>query len=470
MPGACRAVGKFVILAVPERRAWTGEGARAPLRGWRRGIMDRVLILHYHEIWLKGKNKRYFLSRLTGAVKRVLADLPAAPPRFVSERLVIEPQEESALPAILERLSRVFGIAYVAVARRTANQLDAMGAAACEVMAAKNPRDFAVRVKIADQDFPMNSMELERALGRMVLDHLRERRSEVRVNLSAPEATCSVEVVPGEAFIYAERRQGPGGLPAATGGRLVALVSGGFDSSVAAYKLMRRGAHLSFAHFYSGPSADGRASSRHVAEELVKALTAYQFTSRLYALAFEPVQRRVVAAAPESLRVLLYRRLMARTAREIARAERALGLVTGDSVSQVASQTLHNLAAMDHGLDFPIYRPLAGDDKEEILAWARRIGTYAISCQPFEDCCPRFMPRAPAIFSSAEELDRAEALLDPEALVTLALESAAVEDFVFESGRVDTSAALPPRFQKLVAWRKTPERPAPPSAPVPARP
>ena len=142
--------------------------------------MDRVLILHYHEIWLKGKNKRYFLSRLTGAVKRVLADLPAAPPRFVSERLVIEPQEESALPAILERLSRVFGIAYVAVARRTANQLDAMGAAACEVMAAKNPRDFAVRVKIADQDFPMNSMELERALGRMVLDHLRERRSEVR--------------------------------------------------------------------------------------------------------------------------------------------------------------------------------------------------------------------------------------------------------------------------------------------------
>lgn len=431
--------------------------------------MKRVLILHYHEIWLKGKNKRYFLSRLTGAVKRALEDLPAGAPRFISERLVVEPKEESAVPVILERLSRVFGIAYVAVARRTENNLEAMGDAAREVMAAKNPRNFAVRAKIADQDFPMNSMELERALGRVVLDHLRAHRSDVRVNLSAPEVTCWVEVVPGEAFIYAERQEGPGGLPAATGGRLVALLSGGFDSTVAAYKMMRRGAHLSFVHFYSGP-AGGHGSSRPVAQELVKALTPCQFTSRLYALAFEPVQRRVVAAAPESLRVLLYRRLMARTAREIARAERALGLVTGDSVSQVASQTLHNLAALDHGLDFPVYRPLAGDDKEEILAWARRIGTYAISCQPFEDCCPRFMPRAPAIFSSAEELDRAEALLDTEALVTLALESAAVEDFVFERGRVETRAAAPPRFQKLVAWRKNPAKPVVACAPVSAEP
>ena len=432
--------------------------------------MDRVLILHYHEIWLKGKNKRYFLSRLTGAVKRALADLPAAPPRFISERLVVEPREDSVLPIMLERLSRVFGIAYVAVAYRAANNLEAMGAVAREVMARKAPRDFAVRAKIADQDFPMNSMELERALGRVVLDHLRERPSadgDVRVNLSAPEVTCTVEVVPGEAFIYAERQAGPGGLPAATGGRLVALLSGGFDSSVAAYKMMRRGAHLSFVHFYSGP-AGARGSSRPVAEELVKALTPYQFTSSLYSLAFEPVQRRVVAGAPESLRVPLYRRLMARTAREIARAERALGLVTGDSVSQVASQTLHNLAAIDHGLDFPVYRPLAGDDKEEIISWARRIGTYAISCQPFEDCCPRFMPRAPAIFSSAEELDRAESHLDPEALVTLALDSATAEDFRFELGKVETRRRLGPRFEKLLAWRK--KAAEVPCAAVPAEP
>ena len=432
--------------------------------------MDRVLILHYHEIWLKGKNKRYFLSRLTGAVKRALADLPVVPPRFVCERLVVEPREESALPIMLERLSRVFGIAYVAVAYRAANNLEAMGAVAREVMARKAPRSFAVRAKIADQDFPMNTMELERALGRVVLDHLRERASAggvVRVNLSAPQVTCKVEVVPGEAFIYAERQAGPGGLPAATGGRLVALLSGGFDSSVAAYKMMRRGAHLSFVHFYSGP-AGARGSSRPVAEELVKALTPYQFTSRLYSLAFEPVQRRVVAGAPESLRVPLYRRLMARTAREIARAERALGLVTGDSVSQVASQTLHNLAAIDHGLDFPVYRPLAGDDKEEILAWARRIGTYEISCQPFEDCCPRFMPRAPAIFSSPEELDRAESHLDPEALVTLALESATTEDFQFELGKVETRQRLRPRLEKLVAWRKKAAEPVAPCAAVPA--
>jgi tRNA uracil 4-sulfurtransferase len=165
------------------------------------------------------------------------------------------------------------------------------------------------------------------------------------------------------------------------------------------------------------------------------------------------VQQRVVAGAHESFRVLLYRRLMARMAREIAVAERALGLVTGDSVSQVASQTLHNLAAIDHGLGVPIYRPLAGDDKMEIVRLARRVGTYTISCEPFEDCCPRFMPRAPAIFSNPAELSGAESALDIEALVTLGLENALVRDFKFEAGAVAAHDVIPHRYQKLLARR-----------------
>jgi len=146
--------------------------------------------------------------------------------------------------------------------------------------------------------------------------------------------------------------------------------------------------------------------------------------------------------------------MMARISREIARAERALGLVTGDSVSQVASQTLHNLAAIDRGLDLVVYRPLAGDDKHDIMRLARQIGTYNISCEPFEDCCPRFMPRSPVIFSSAEELDRAEAGLDIPSLVTMGLEAAVAADFKFEDGVVSQREGLPPRFQKLLAWRK----------------
>jgi thiamine biosynthesis protein ThiI len=162
------------------------------------------------------------------------------------------------------------------------------------------------------------------------------------------------------------------------------------------------------------------------------------------------VQRQIVAAAQESLRVLLYRRMMARIAREIARVERAMGLVTGDSVSQVASQTLHNLAALDHGLDFPIYRPLAGDDKAEILRLARQIGTYKISCEPFEDCCPRFLPRSPAIFAQPEQLDRAETGIDVPALLRMSLEATTVENFKFEQGSVTAHERLPRRFEKLL--------------------
>jgi len=412
--------------------------------------MNRVFILHYHEIWLKGGNKNYFLSRLRSAVKQSLADLPVQSLESLAERFLLVPGDESAALQILERLRRVFGLAYIASAREMPSSLADMGPVACALMAEKNPRNFAVRAKIAATGYGMHSMELERQLGRVILDHLRARDPAVQVNLSHPEVTCWVEVVPGKALIYVDRVDGAGGLPALTSGRLMVLLSGGFDSAVAAYKMMRRGCHAAFVHFFGNPSPS-RDSSKGVAEEIVRILTPYQFTSRLYLVGFEAVQRQIVAAAQESYRVLLYRRMMARIAREIARAERAMGLVTGDSVSQVASQTLHNLAAIDHGLDLPIYRPLAGDDKAEILRLARQIGTYKISCEPFEDCCPRFMPRAPAIFAQIEQLDEAEAALDVPALIKTGLESTSVMTFKFERGTVSAREATPHRFEKLVS-------------------
>jgi len=416
--------------------------------------MNRVFILHYHEIWLKGGNKNYFLSRLRSAVKQSLGDLTVQSLVSVAERFLLVPGDESATPAILERLSRVFGLAYVAPAREVPSTLADLGPAACAMMAEKNPRSFAVRAKIAAAGLGMNSMELERELGRVILDYLRAKDPSVRVNLTNPEVTCWVEVVPGKALIYSDRVEGAGGLPALTSGRLVVLLSGGFDSAVAAYKMMRRGCHASFVHFFGSPSPS-RGSSRDVAEEIVRTLTPYQFTSRLYLVPFDAVQRQIVATAQESLRVLLYRRMMARIAREIARAERAIGLVTGDSVSQVASQTLHNLAAIDHGLDLPIYRPLAGDDKAEILRLARQIGTYKISCEPFEDCCPRFMPRAPTIFAQPGQLDQAEAGIDVHALLRMGLQATNAENFKFERGSVTCREGLPRRFEKLLSSLRT---------------
>ena len=421
--------------------------------------MNQVLVLHYHEIWLKGGNKKFFLSRVIKAIKESVADLPVTSLEWVADRLLLTPGSEASVPALLERLRRVFGLAYIAPAVQTSAALAELGPAACGLMAEADPQSFAVRAKIAAPEFPMHSMELERTLGRVILDHLRARRGDVRVNLNSPQVTCWVEVLPGKALVYAHRLEAAGGLPAATGGRLVALLSGGFDSAVAAYKMMRRGAHLSFVHFHATPPA-GRASSKPVAEAIVHALTPDQFTSRLYRIPCDPIQRQIVAGAHQSFRVLLYRRMMGRIAREIARAERALGLVTGDSVSQVASQTLHNLAAIDHGLDLPVYRPLAGDDKEEIMRLARTIGTYRISCEPFEDCCPRFLPASPALFASAEDLDRAEAGLDVAALVRAGLEGASAADFIFERGEIRVREGLPKRFVKLLAYHREGSSPA----------
>ncbi len=419
--------------------------------------MKRVLILHYHEIWLKGGNKNYFLSRLRDAIRQSVADLPVAALQGISERLILVPGDEAALPQIIDRLRRVFGLAYIAPAREIPSSLEALGPAACEMMAEANPRNFAIRTKIADSAFPLTSMQLERELGRIVLEHLRARDASVRVKLNHPEVTCQVEIVPGKALIYAQRVEGPGGLPAVTSGRLVALLSGGFDSSVAVYKMMRRGAHITFAHFFGSPS-EARNSSSGVAEELVRTLTPYQFTSRLYRIPFDAVQRQIVAGVHESYRVLLYRRMMARIAREIAHAEHALGLVTGDSVSQVASQTLHNLMAIDQCIDLPVYRPLAGDDKAEILRLARQIGTYRISCEPFEDCCPRFMPRSPAIFAHPQELDEAESRLDIDALVRLGLEGATCIEYKFERGEVTAREGSTRRIEKSPGANKAPER------------
>jgi thiamine biosynthesis protein ThiI len=418
--------------------------------------MKQVLILHYHEIWLKGENKNYFLSRLRGAVRQSVEDLPVASLEGISERLILTPADDEALPRILERLSRVFGIAYIAVAREVPSPVESLGPAACEMMEEANPHNFAVRVKMADSHYGMNSMELEVELGRQVLEHLRARDASVRVKLNDPEVTCQVEVIPGKALIYARRVEGPGGLPAVTSGRVLALLSGGFDSSVAAYKMMRRGCHVSFVHFFGTPSP-ARNSSTGVADELVRTLTPFQFTSRLYLVPFDAVQRQIVAGAHESYRVLLYRRMMGRISRNIAWAERAHGLITGDSISQVASQTLHNLKAIDQGLDLPVYRPLAGDDKSEIIRLAQKIGTYKISCEPFEDCCPRFMPRSPAIFARPQELDEAERQLDIDALIRVGLEGATCTDYKFERGEVTSREGSLRRIEKSLARKKDAE-------------
>jgi thiamine biosynthesis protein ThiI len=207
---------------------------------------------------------------------------------------------------------------------------------------------------------------------------------------------------------------------------------------VAAFKMMRRGAHLTFVHFWGGGARPGE-SSVHVARALLERLVPYQFTAKLYLIPFEAIQREILRSAPESYRLLLYRRMMLRIAERVAHKNHAQAIVSGDSLGQVASQTLQNMVAVGAASSMPVFRPLAGEDKQEILSIARKIGTFDISSEPFHDCCPMFMPRSPALYASADDLEQAERGLNVPELVTAGLNSAALERYAFVAGQVERS-------------------------------
>jgi thiamine biosynthesis protein ThiI len=395
------------------------------------------IVVHYHELWLKGRNRKFFLGKLVVALRRALEGLPVARFRLPGDRILIELPLD-AVEAAVERVRRVLGIAYFAVARPVEPALDAICAAAWEEIQPECFATFAVRVKRSDKSFPLRTAEAEARIGAFLLERLRAAGRSVRVNLDAPELTCRVEIAAQFALVYARRIPGPGGLPANTAGRMMCLLSGGFDSAVAAYKMMKRGAHVSFAHFYGGGARPGE-SSVHVARELVRRLVPWQLSAKLYLVPFEEIQRDIVRSAPESCRLLLYRRMMLRIAEQLARRGRALAIIAGDSLGQVASQTLPNMVAVGAAARMPVFRPLAGDDKQEILEIARRIGTYEISAEPFHDCCPVYLPRVPALHATAEELDRAEAALDVASLVRQGVASATLERFRYAGGKVEES-------------------------------
>jgi thiamine biosynthesis protein ThiI len=415
-----------------------------------------VIVIHYHELWLKGRNRNFFLGKFLLALRRSLEAFHVERIRKPGDRVVIEFAEGVPLDQVVARMERVLGVAYFAVARPldrgSSDDVAALCRAAWEEMRPLHFSTFAVRAKRSDKSFPAPVSEIEVRVGAYLLEQLRAEGRPVRVNLDAPEITCRIEVTPGPLLVYARKIPGAGGLPCNTAGRMVCLLSGGFDSAVAAYKMMRRGAHLTFVHFWGGGARPGE-SSIHVARALTERLTPYQLTAKLYLVPFEPVQRAIVSAAPESCRLLLYRRMMLRIAEQLAHRNHALGVVAGDSLGQVASQTLQNMVSVGAASRMPMFRPLVGDDKQEILALARRIGTYEISAEPFHDCCPIFLPRSPELYATPQALDSAEAGLDVPALVKASVRAAVLERFTFRCGKVERmessaaeqTAALPQR-------------------------
>lgn len=381
-----------------------------------------VLLVHYHEIALKARNRPFFVNQLVRNLKRATADFPVRRIQKLPGRLLLELAGENAAQEVAERVRRVFGVANCCSALRCDLDLEALKDTAAKALAGRPFQTFRVTARRAYKTFPLTSPQLNEILGTFVLE-----RFPARVDLKNPELTLFVDILPKEAFIYLEKVRGPGGLPVGVAGRVIALLSGGIDSPVAAYRMMRRGCQVSFVHFHGAPFLDRRTQEK--AREIVKLLTRYQYTSRLYLVPFGEVQQEVVVNTPAPYRVLLYRRLMARIAEHLASLEGAKALVTGESLGQVASQTLENLTVIEEAVKLPLFRPLIGMDKEEITEQAKEIGTYEISIQRDQDCCTLFVPRHPATRATMDDIGRAEMTLDLDRLVKAGAERADLEAF-----------------------------------------
>lgn len=381
-------------------------------------------VVHYHEIALKGRNRPQFVGRLVRNIKLAVADLPV--PRVVPlpGRLLVELTDGTVWPTLHERLSHTMGIANFARALRVELDVEAMSAAAIQALEGRSFRTFRVTTRRANKKFPLNSMEVDRQVGARV-----QSAFGVKVDLGSPELTVFIEVMAREAFLSFEKSAGPRGVPVGTGGKVAVLLSGGIDSPVAAYRMLKRGCRAVFIHFHSVPFLSR--ASQQKAKDLAGLLTRYQYRSRLYLVSFGELQRRIMLSTPPALRVVLYRRFMVRIATSIAKRRRAKALVTGESLGQVASQTLENLSVIEEAAGLPILRPLIGMDKEEIIGQARLIGTFDISVLPDQDCCQLFIPSHPATRSRLREVESAESELDVQGMVDSTLEEAEEIQFDF---------------------------------------
>jgi thiamine biosynthesis protein ThiI len=386
-----------------------------------------AVIVHYHEIGLKRGNRPLFLRHLARNLTRAASDLGPVRLRQLSGRILLDLDDHPAPERVVDRALRVCGVASAALAHRVPSTLEAMRAVIGQLIEGRAFGSFRISARRAFKTYPMTSVELNRDLGAFVLE-----RVATRVDLHAPELEIHVEVLPAETFVYMDRRAGPGGLPVGASGTVAALLSGGIDSPVAAWRMMKRGCRVLFVHFHSVPYLP--ATSQAKARALVERLTEWQYDSRLLLVPFGEIQREVVLTVPPPARVVVYRRLMVRIAEALGRARGAQALATGESLGQVASQTLPNIARIDEVAGLPVLRPLIGMDKLEITAEARRLGTFEISIEPDQDCCTLFTPRHPATRMSELDVVAAEAGLDAPRLVAQGVAGAVLETFEFPAG------------------------------------
>jgi thiamine biosynthesis protein ThiI len=383
-----------------------------------RAEVVNALVVHYHEVGLKGRNRQFFEETLARNLRRALRGTGYRRMRRGYGRISVELEQGALAGEAAERAARVFGVAYVGLGHFVEQSLEAIHEAALDVIRAEPFESFAVRARRSYAATDLRSRDINVDVGQSIKD-----ATGARVDLGRPDATVHVELFGRACIVYRRRLEGPGGLPVGSSGRMLALVSGGIDSPVAAWRMARRGVDVELVHFHGQPFTDP--SSVRQVVEIGAVLARYGLRTTIHLVPLGDAQREIVVHAPPSLRLVLYRRTMMRIAAALAVEREAKALVTGDSLGQVASQTIENITTIDAAVPgVQVLRPLIGSDKREIVSGAADIGTYDISTRPYQDCCVLFEPRRPATRSTPADAEAAEAGVDLEALVGKALAGA----------------------------------------------
>jgi thiamine biosynthesis protein ThiI len=392
--------------------------------------MKQYIIIHYNEIALKGGNRRWFEGILVKNIQKFLhrdfPEIETETTRLFGRILVSLPKNMpvETEAKIIHTFKNIFGIANFSFAWKFSRDLNELQKNIWKIISDKKIKvkikTFRISTRRGDKDFYLNSEQINQKIGSYIFLKLEKKFPKIKVKMKNPDLNCFLEITEKDSFVYFEKIKGAGGMPQGVSGKALALLSGGIDSPVAAYYAIRRGVRVDFIHFHSMPFVSP--ASIEKVECLAKIIGKFQLESKIYLVPFGEIQKELLLSIPEKLRVLFYRRLMLQISESLAKKEKYLALYTGESVAQVASQTLENINATNESVQIPILRPLIGFDKEDIISKAQEIGTFETSILPHQDCCTRFIPKHPETRAHIKEIKNAEKNLAISKIIQTALE------------------------------------------------
>ena len=380
--------------------------------------LKRLILARYGEIILKGLNRPVFEDALIKNIKGALRHVGEVNIHKAQANIYIEPADDEKTDEMVEILRHVFGVVTIIVAYEVEKDLKAIQASCVELFEKElsAAKVFKVEAKRADKRFPLKSPEICAEVGGYILEHY----SNLSVDVHNPDVTVNVDIREDKAYIHTGRIKGAGGMPAGTNGRAMLLLSGGIDSPVAGYMIAKRGVRLEAVHFFSYPYTSDRAKDKVM--KLAKILASYTGGMKVHIVPFTDIQLEIRDKCPEEYMTLIMRRFMMQIAQRVAENRDCKALVTGESIGQVASQTMNALAVTDDAVTMPVFRPVIGNDKEEIVEISRKIGTFETSILPYEDCCTVFTPKHPSTKPIIEKIVKAQQLLDVERLINEAVD------------------------------------------------